>query len=392
MKKVLKNILQISVILATIFILACGNNSSEKCPTCNCKCPPPCPSKNTLPIIKSDVAAENVKAYWIGLALNKEGFPYISYYNGDTHSLWMVTPDDKGNWVKEEVDNNGDVGEYSSIVVVNDTPVIAYYDSTNGKLKLAYKKSGLWNISIIDNSQDVGKWISMAADKNGMIHIAYIDNKNQDLKYARWDGKNSVVQEVDDGITEAGGGVINRQTSIAIDSLGYPHITYYDGFLGNLRYAYYDPQKGEWVKEVVDPPPEGQTNTADLGKWNAITLDKDNNPYIAYSDSTNSKVKVAYLKNGKWTRIELENPDMFEAYINIVLLNGIPFVAYFDSTYSDLRLAWQSGDTWKFEIVDSVGITGEYERMAVTPSGALAFAYRSYTYDQLIYRVTETNQ
>ncbi len=389
MKLLAKLLLAISI-MSLIFIASCGQTETKTCPVC--KCPPPCPQKSTLPIIKNAIAVNNVKAYWIDLALDKKGFPYISYYNADSKSLWMATVDDKGNWINEKVDDDGDVGQYSQIVVVNGEPIIAYYDATNGRLKLAYRKNGLWNITIIDNSPHVGTWIGMAADKNGMIHISYIDEDNEDLKYARWDGKNSIVQEVDDGITEAGGGVIVRQTSIALDSLGYPHIAYYDGFLGDLRYAYYDPQQGEWIKEVIDDPPEGDSSQEDLGKWNSIVLDKNNNPYIAYSDSTNFKIKVAYKINGQWKREMLMSPDMCEAYVNIVLLNGIPFVSYFDSTYSDLRLAWKNGTSWTFRIVDSVGITGEYSSMAVTPSGALAFAYRSYTYDQVLYRVIEINQ
>ncbi len=380
----------LTVMITALLLASCGGSDNTECPVC--KCPPPCPDKATLPIIKSAVAVDKVKAYWIDMALDSNGFPYISYYNADSQSLWMVTVDGDGNWVKEEVDSDGDVGQYSRIVVVNDDPIIAYYDATNGRLKLAYRRNGLWNITIIDNSPNVGTWIGMAADKNGMVHISYIDENNEDLKYARWDGNSSVVQEVDDGITEAGGGAIIRQTSIAIDSLGYPHIAYYDGFLGDLRYAYYDPQQGAWVKEVIDDPPEGDTSQEDLGKWNSIVLDENDNPYIAYSDSTNFKIKLAYNTDGTWHREMLMTQDMCEAYVNILLLNDRPFISYFDSTYSDLRLAWKNIDTWQYEIVDSVGITGEYSSMAITPTGALAFAYRSYTYDQVIYRVIEINQ
>ncbi len=375
-------------LLSLIFvalIVSCGPGQTKPCP--GCKCPPPCPNKSILPPIETAVAVDDVKAYWIDLAMDSKGFPYISYYNADTHSLWMASVDSKGEWKSEEVDNDGNVGQYSSIVVDNEVPVIAYYDATNGRLKLAYKKEGLWNIIVVDNDGDVGKWTDMAADKNGVIHISYIDNTNQDLKYARWDGKNVTNQEIDDGITAAGGGVINRQTSIALDSLGYPHISYYDGFLGDLRYAYYDPQQGSWVKEVIDDPPEGNVNTEDVGKWNSLVLDPEGHPYIAYSDSTDMKVKIAYKTGDHWIREMLPINDMADAYIDIVLLDGKPMVSYFDSSFDDLRLGIKNGSNWDLEIVDSMGISGEYAKMVSAPNGNLAFAYRNYTYDQVIYRV-----
>ena len=386
----MKKIIKLLVILFFSVLVACNGGNKKKCP--ECKCPPPCPEKVTLPVVKSAVVADNVKAYWIDFVLDEEGYPYISYYEANSQSLWFATLDAQGNWVNEKVDDDGDVGQYSAIGLVNGNPVIAYFDATNGRLKLAYKRSGLWNKIVIDDAPDVGLWISLAVDKNGMVHIAYIDGENQDLKYARWDGRNYIVQEVDDGITAAGGGVLNRQTSIALDSLGYPHIAYYDGFLGDLRYAYYDPRQGSWVKEVIDDPPEGDNSPEDLGKWNSIVLDENDNPYIAYSDSTNYKVKLAYEVNGQWHREMLMTEDMCDAYINVVLLNGKPFISFFDSTYSDLRLAWKDRGSWHYDIVDSVGITGEYSKMRIAPNGSLAFAYRSYTYDQLIYRIVEINQ
>lgn len=65
------------------------------------------------------------------------------------------------------IDSTGDVGQYTSLVVVNGNPAISYYDQTNQDLKFvrAVDASGTsWNTPIaLDTSGALG---------TGTLHIA----------------------------------------------------------------------------------------------------------------------------------------------------------------------------------------------------------------------------
>jgi len=63
-------------------------------------------------------------------------------------------------------------------------PHISYYDSNNNALKFAYWDGSDWQIETVDNEGDVGTWTSLALNDNGVVHISYYDNTNKDLKYA----------------------------------------------------------------------------------------------------------------------------------------------------------------------------------------------------------------
>ena len=47
-------------------------------------------------------------------------------------------------------------------------------------------------------------------------------------------------------------GDVGQYSSIALDKSGTPHISYFDGSSGYLKYAYYDNNESKWLTEIVD--------------------------------------------------------------------------------------------------------------------------------------------
>jgi hypothetical protein len=133
---------------------------------------------------------------------------------------------------------SSDVGQFSSIALdSSDNPHISYYkriSSDQGDLKYATKASGSWVTEWVDGlttEDKLGRYTSIALDSSGYAHISYYDATNGDLKYATNASGSWVTEPVD------WGGDVGQHTSIALDSSGYAHISYWDVSNGDLKYA-----------------------------------------------------------------------------------------------------------------------------------------------------------
>ncbi len=183
--------------------------------------------------------------YYTSITLDSHGFPHISYYDG--HQLKYVYRDGYG-WHTETVDRVN--GDYALLIVDDaDNPHIYYYGSR--ELKYAYRDGDGWHVETIIDGIDMYH-ISLVLDTVGYPHIAYYDDRLfGDLKYAYYDGTSWHIETVDSG----SGYYYN---SLALDSYGQPHIFYYQWWnSGDLKYAYRVPSPtGSTYTLTIDPVPE----------------------------------------------------------------------------------------------------------------------------------------
>ena len=83
------------------------------------------------------------------------------------------------------VEDSESVGMYTSIALDdNDYPHISYYNDVNTVLRYANRIGGSWLPITLDDTGGVGEYTSIAVDGSGFIHISYFDRTNGDLKYA----------------------------------------------------------------------------------------------------------------------------------------------------------------------------------------------------------------
>ena len=121
---------------------------------------------------------------WSSIALDAFGLPRISYYDPTNQDLMMASKSN-GAWVSEPLDVVDDVGLYTSQAGYFGLSYVAYYQKTEGDLRVArYAAPGQFTISNVDMTGDVGQWPSIAIDAQGLVHVAYYDATNGDLKYA----------------------------------------------------------------------------------------------------------------------------------------------------------------------------------------------------------------
>jgi hypothetical protein len=135
-----------------------------------------------------------------------------------------------------------------------DLPHIAYYigrlnNQPPSTIRYAFWNGTDWEISIVDQSNityPVAEVISIAVDDNNRPHISYTgdDGDSYCLKYAVWTGTYWDLQVVD-----YESGRVGEFNSLKLDSLGYPHISYYDYYGDYLKYAYWNGET--WEIEIV---------------------------------------------------------------------------------------------------------------------------------------------
>lgn len=203
------------------------------------------------------------------IALNTSGYPRIAHgYTevGLNYSTW-----DGNAWSCETVDADGT--DNISLALTDDgRACIAYniHESSNPGYATWVGAVTGWSLTTVDMP---GGNPSLALDSLGHPHIAY-QGSGYDLIYTWWDGSNWQFTTVSDV------GVTGTHPSLALDESDNPHIAYWhdpgDG-PGTLAYAFFD--GSAWAYEPValqDGP----------SQWDiSLALGADGVLHIAYGES-----------------------------------------------------------------------------------------------------------
>jgi hypothetical protein len=407
-------------------------------------------------------AHDNVGPY-SSIAVDKNGFPHISYRDFALQNLKYAKMKADKSWYITKIDSAGDVGYFTSIAVNSSKVVfISYYDNTNGDLKFAKGSDDTWTVKALKTGGDIGYFTSIALDPNGYPAISYfhasegtLENIYQDvkgwhvrpdvagpafdvgqatslvlnsvgapsisymnasvldLKMARASGSNWLLETVPTGVSAGAFSsikLLNDHTpviayydmdngdliygvrnvawwdlynvdpdykdndvgqfvSLAIDSLGIPHMSYFDATFGNLKYASWNPLTLEWDIEIAGSP-------GDVGMFTSLALDSNDLPYISYYDATNERVRMAFKTIiGAWVRETVDyvgdpsdDKPVLEAYTSIAVDNlDFPHISYYNATLRNLWLASWNGATFDYELVDSTGEVGFWNSLAISP-------------------------
>jgi hypothetical protein len=295
------------------------------------------------------------------LAIGKTGVPYIAYMDDSRDYLKVAAsygssaPGTMNPFINHLTYTRQHAGAFSSIKTYYNHPRMSFYDSDNANLMYgAYYDNG-WGFWKVDTVGDVGMFNSLALDSKGLPHISYYKVKGTsgdkgDLLHAYWNVTASkfVTETVDFGKNDVG-----WYSSMAIDSADQPYISYYDVTNSNLVFAYKS-IINVWITETVD-------SVGEVGLFSTLAFDKLDRPNIAYYDATNGNLKYAIKSGGNWYTYSLSTPDIDGLYSSMAMdktpTPDVAHICYYDVTRGNLMyVTWSNGAFSAPEIVD--GETG----------------------------------
>ncbi len=347
---------------------------------------------------------EGVGSY-CSLAFLPSGQPAISYYdtlNTRVKYAEYVGDDlqsDPFTWSLDEVDNDGNVGQYTSLAILPDgQPGMSYrVNAPAGDVKYAKRDiSGTWTVGLVADTGSVTHSTSLRVQPFGVYAgqpaIAYFDSSQADLKFAYFDGVAWNLCPVD------AVGSVGYWCSLAFLPSGQPAISYRDETNDSLKYAWHDgddPCSG-WSSVTVDNDanvgnftslailPEGGSaalgfDATAISEMGVDALDLSGQPVISYRDGTNSDLKLAWFDGQTWSKTTVDPEDAGE-YTSMVILpdTGQPAVFYYETTtYKNLKYAAFAGFGWFIERVDTAREVGQCTSLAFLPSGHPVISYYS---------------
>jgi hypothetical protein len=297
------------------------------------------------------------------LAMDRFGKPHIAYMDL-THGTMKYATQYFGTWQTSLVNVAGMKPAHGHALAVDSTgkPHIAYSDTGTKKIMYATLNGANWTAEVAadDTGSDIEKFISLAFDAADSPHISFHDSSYSaiNLKYAHKTGATwsmSVVDVLPVGIT----GLYN---SIAIDTSGKPHISYYNYYNSSLWYASWN--GSTWDKVAVD-----SGNSA--GLYTSLALDALNHPHICYTDEINYYVKYATFDGSAWSvqTLTAANPghaDDRDSICSLKIGSGnVPYVSYFSKANRHLAIMHPVGASWVSEMVDTSGDNGEHNSLGM---------------------------
>ncbi len=220
-----------------------------------------------------------------------------------------------------------------------------------------------------------GTFNDIAYDSKGNLFMAYADRDTGDLMYAIRDtsGNWSVPALVDFPVdTVADGGY--QYISIAIDNKGSPGIAYFDGWNGDLKYAFLDPTTHSWQVQTVDS--KGST-----GLYPQLAFSRNNGPVISYYNRTKGDLDLAQSSGTGFAIMAVDTTGDVGRFSSIMLDPNRPTVTkwaigYEDTSNGNYKYAIQglfSGGTqlngYTNYTVDDLAIAGGYVSLAFYDSG-----------------------
>jgi len=252
-------------------------------------------------------------------------------------------------WTNQTVDNRA--GGWTSLALGDGKPCLSFV-SEKDEVKFA-KWEGFWKVEIVDRGPLV-RCTSLALDSRGFPHLSYsMGNK---LKYACWNGSSWEIQTVESGKEGSLYGV-GLYSSLILDNRDLPRIFYYDSENRALKYAKIE--ENRWVIETVV--------SSGVGRYSiSAALDRAGNPHACFYAEEEGDLCYARWKGGSWMVERVDTDGNVGMFCHLILdSKDNPHISYYDVDNGNLKYAHWNGSSWEIQTVDSDGDVGMWTSIAL---------------------------
>ncbi|MEZ4647332.1 MAG: hypothetical protein R3E97_00860 [Candidatus Eisenbacteria bacterium] len=318
------------------------------------------PALAAIPAFDSEIvdAGSGDTGLYASLRRDSSGNLHVAYYDSDLEGLRYAWQSG-GEWHFETVDASSWCGWFSTLALdSNDEPHILYRDVSNSRAKYAVRSNGVWAFETLPQTGVAA--MDLVLDAQDAPHVSMHYTPSVDLLYATKATGSWVVETVETA------GNTGAAASIALDSMGRPHISYdqFDG-VHMLRHAFRN-TNGTWTRETVD---SGLT----VGQFTSIAITPGNEIHIAYSvGGATDDLRYAKFRTS-WSTETVDSAGDVGGHASIALDGTNPEIAYEDATNGTLRLAVRNGASWDLETVDNAAVTGLLPSNLAGSSRAIAY-------------------
>ncbi|MEX2013826.1 MAG: hypothetical protein WD896_00535, partial [Parcubacteria group bacterium] len=290
------------------------------------------------------------------IALDASGFPVIAYYKRSGDVMRLLHCNDAncagGNESIEDLDSAGAAngGQISLALDADGFPVVALYQFNGGAFKIVHCNDancsgGNESVQTISASGAIGRGLSLVLDSSGFPVVSFYDETGRSgdgslLKLLHCNDANCAGgNESTETVGSSLGALFSANTSLKLDSSGFPVISYWEATNNDLKVAHCNDANCAGENEsIVSPDTEGS-----VGRSSSLVLDSSGFPVVAYRDATNASLKVLHCGDANCSSGNTAtSPDTAENPGNnpslVLDSSGFPVVAHYESTNDDLKV------------------------------------------------------
>ena len=332
---------------------------------------------------------------WPSLALDSGGNPVVSYYDTTGGKLKVLhcgnasCTEDNSISSPDTPISGGIAGNLSTSLALDSLgrPVVSYHHEINQDLKILH--CGNSNCTAgnttasSDTADSVGSDSSMVLDATGRPVVSYFYDTGADLRMLHCSNTNCATSTpaANTIVSPDTIGEVGHDTSLVLDAGGRPVVSYYNNTNGDLKVLHCGDPNCTAGNSITSPDTVGY-----VGETSSLALDGGGRPVVSYRDATNYDLKLLHCGNADCTAgNSITSPDTTNgAYTSLALdSSGNPVVSYQGGAY-DLRVlhcndANCTGGDESITSPDTGGMVGYDTSLALDASGYPVVSYLDFT-------------
>ena len=227
-----------------------------------------------------------------------------------------------------------------------------------------------------DTTGSVGAATSLALDSSGFPVVSYYDQTNGDLKVLHCGDRNCSAGNT---TTSPDTTTSGQETSIVLDASGFPVVSYHDFGGGDLKVLHCGDANCSSGNSIVT-----LDSTGIVGQFTSIALDGSGFSVVSYFDATNKNLKLLHCGDANCSSgnsvVTVDSNTDVGRYSSMALDgSGFPVVGYWDVTNNDLKVVHcgdancSTGNT--FASPDTTGNVGSHVSLSLDSSRFPVVAY-----------------